>query len=230
MGFKMDITEIKKYLRQKKLMLVGLCGRSGSGKGYTAEIFAELGIPSIDTDLVYRKITGPSEALSECMSALVKHFGGRIVADDNSLNRAEMRSLVFGEGKSQNLAVLNSITHAFILKKTLEEAEKTAEYGKKIILIDAPLLFESGFDKLCVKNICVTADEKTLLRRILRRDGISEDEAKRRLATQKPVSELEELCDYVIENNCEREELARRVGHCADELRRVYEENFSEIK
>ncbi len=60
-------------------VLVGLCGRSGSGKGYVSELFAEIGIPSVDTDAVYREMTSPSEMLSPCMKELAERFGREVV-------------------------------------------------------------------------------------------------------------------------------------------------------
>lgn len=211
----------------KKKMLVGLCGRSGSGKGYVSELFAEIGIPSIDTDAVYRDMTGAAEELSPCMKELVERFGEKILAVDNSLNRAVMRELVF-TGDTQALADLNRITHHHILKKTLEIADNLADNGAKIILIDAPLLFESGFDSMCTSSICVTAPESTVIRRIIRRDGISEEDARRRLATQKSVTELTEKADFIIVNDCEREILAQRIGECAEKLWSIYNETFAE--
>lgn len=211
----------------KKKMLVGLCGRSGSGKGYVSELFAEIGIPSIDTDAVYRDMTGATEELSPCMKELVERFGEKILAVDNSLNRAVMRELVF-TGDTQALADLNHITHHHILKKTLEIADNLADNGAKIILIDAPLLFESGFDSMCASSICVTAPESTVIRRIIRRDGISEEDARRRLATQKSVTELTEKADFIIVNDCEREILAQRISECAEKLWSICNETFAE--
>lgn len=213
-----------KSVKNKK-MLVGLCGRSGSGKGYVSELFAEIGIPAIDTDSVYREMTGSADELSLCMKELVGRFGDKIVAEDNSLDRKVMRSLVFS-GDQKALDDLNHITHKHILAKTMEYADDLAENGAEIILIDAPLLFESGFDKMCTRSICVIAPEATVLRRIMRRDGISEEDARRRLATQKSVTELTEKADFTIVNDCEREILMGRITKVADELRNVYKKEF----
>lgn len=209
----------------KQKMLVGLCGRSGSGKGYVSELFAEIGIPAIDTDAVYRQMTSAADELSPCMKELIDRFGEKVVAEDNSLDRKVMRELVF-TGDGQALDDLNHITHKHILEKTTEIANELAENGAEIILVDAPLLFESGFDKMCTRSLCVIAPEATVLRRIMRRDGISEEDARRRLATQKSVAELTEKADYTIVNDCEREILMERITSVANELRKVYNENF----
>lgn len=202
-------------------LLVGLCGRSGSGKGYVSELFRKIGIPSIDTDAVYRDLTSPSDELSPCMKELSERFGSAVISPDGSLNRAEMRKLVFS-GDSAALDDLNKITHKHILEKTAEIAAELAESGAEIVLIDAPLLFESGFDRFCVCTICVTAPESSVIRRIMRRDGISEEEAQKRLAHQKPVSELREKSDYEIVNDAESEVILERVKAVFDKITAEY--------
>lgn len=220
-------------------MLVGLCGRSGSGKGYISKMFDENGIPSIDTDAVYREMTGPLTAadssiehatqkyeFSPCMTELIDRFGERIVAPDGSLNRRVMRDLVFGEDHAV-LSDLNRITHRHILKKTEELAEELYESGHSIVLIDAPVLYESGFDKFCEAVVCVTAPENVIIERIMKRDGLPIEEARRRLAVQKPVSELEDLADYIINNVGERPELYKLVRECIAFLERLRAERYN---
>ena len=203
-------------------MLVGLCGGSGAGKGYVAELFLERGIPSIDTDAVYRNLTAPAPEPSECMKALCCHFGNIVLSEDNSLNRAEMRRLVFGEENKENLKALNRISHKFILEKTLSLAEEYENNGFGIVLIDAPVLYESGFDKLCEKVICVTADEKVRIRRIVRRDKITEEAAKERIISQTSAKEAEEKADYVIENNGNDAEMIPKIDDCVADLKKLY--------
>ena len=100
------------------------------------------------------------------------------------------------------------------------------ESGAEIILIDAPLLFESGFNEMCETVICVTAPEETLVRRIIRRDGLSEEDAKKRLAVQKTVEELEDRAEFVISNDAEYDTMVLRVKECAEKLRRIREERY----
>ena len=199
-------------------MLVGLCGRSGSGKGYVSEKFALCGIPSIDTDAVYRTLTSPSEVLSPCMTELVDRFGASVANTDNSLNRAEMRRLVFGDDR-QALEDLNRITHAHILRETERIAAELYDAGNEIVIIDAPVLFESGFDKFCRAVIAVTAPEEKIVSRIMRRDGVTEEAALARLKTQKPVSELIKRADYVIVNGGDDDTMEKEIDECVGSLR-----------
>lgn len=209
-------------------MLVGLCGRSGSGKGYIADMFADRGVPSVDTDAVYREMTGPATTLSPCMEALVARFGRSILTPDNALDRAVMRSLVFADGTDpvkteqcrQNLIDLNHITHRFILAETERIAAEHMAKGADIVLIDAPVLYESGFDAHCAAVICVTAPEELRIHRIMKRDGIDRPAAEKRLRSQMAQELLLEKADYVIENDADRETLYSRVDRVIEDLRR----------
>ena len=207
-------------------ILIGLCGRSGSGKGYVSRMFADEGIPAIDTDAVYRKMTSACdrESLSPCMKELIAFFGEPIRNEDNSLNRAVLRELVFGEQNRSNLQKLNEITHRHILQETEREALRLFSEGCSIILIDAPVLFESGVDRFCAAVVCVTASDSLSVERIMKRDGLDREAAILRLKSQIPAEELEAKAQYVIRNDTEKEELCRRVTETADSLKEKYGE------
>ncbi len=207
-------------------MLIGLCGRSGSGKGYVSALFAQKGIPSIDTDKVYRDMTGPCETLSPCMQALTERFGQDILAPDNSLNRGAMRKLVFAGGDmareascKQNLTDLNRITHRHILAKTEELAAVLLAEGAPFVLIDAPVLYESGFDTHCAAVVCITASEEVRIGRIMKRDSIPREAAVTRLQAQLDDSLLVQKADYVIENNGDETALRQSVDAVIEKLR-----------
>ena len=149
----------------------------------------------------------------------------QILADDFSLNRAVMRNLVFG-GDTAALADLNRITHRHILAETQAAAERYYRDGSPIVLIDAPVLYESGFDKMCERVVCVTAPEDVIVSRIIKRDGLSETDARKRLASQKTREELEDRADFVIFNDDERPVLYERVRRCTDSLREIRNERY----
>lgn len=184
----------------ENLKTVGLCGGSGAGKGYVCRAFGMLGIPSIDTDAVYRDIVGGGGG-DECLSELVREFGREILDGKGALNRRRLATIVFAPGAEQRLACLNSITHKYIFAKTLYLAKEYRRRGAKTVIIDAPVLFESGFDIYCDVKICVSAPEEVRLARICERDGISTYDAAARIARQKSEKELIERCDAVIIND-----------------------------
>ncbi len=204
----------------KKPVLIGLCGRSGAGKGYVSRMFAEEGIPAIDTDAVYRDLTASGEVLSPCMAELRDRFGEAVCNPDRSLNRAHLRTLVFGEQNKENLRDLNEITHRHILKETLRRSESLFKDGFTHILIDAPLLFESGFNELCEAVVCVTAPEEVHIRRIMERDGIDKESAQLRLNSQIAESALTAMSDIVIANDTDKETLRTRVKAAAERLKK----------
>lgn len=180
--------------------------------------FLTHGIPSVDTDAVYRAMTGPAEILSPCMQEISAAFGDAYVSEDGSLNRRALSALVFGENGADALKRLNRITHAHILAETRRIAEEYTAAGAPAVIVDAPLLFESGFDAHCACTVCVTAPEEVSVRRIVERDGITEEDARRRLAAQIPSEELIRRCDYHIENGWHSTTLVTQVAAAAEDI------------
>ncbi len=201
---------------------VGLCGRSGAGKGYVSGLFAKLGVPAIDTDAVYRTMTAPSATLSPCMRDLRDAFGADIVLPDNSLDRRRLASIVFAPDGADRLKKLNEVTHRHILTETRRITGELAEQGADCILIDAPVLFESGFDAFCTCTLGIVCSEAKSVSRIVRRDGVTEEEARRRLAAQLSVEELRRRCTFIIVNESTEEVLMADVEKTYSAIRRYF--------
>lgn len=188
----------------KKIKIIGMCGRSGSGKGYVSAAFRRMGIPVVDTDKVYRQLTdGGEEPISECLAELCSRFGEDILNSDGSLNRRALAEIVFSTDPlaKERLAELNKITHKYILAETLRIISTYDSADIKAAVIDAPVLFESGFDLVCHATVCVTCPEELCIQRITERDKISEYDACRRLANQTDTETLRKLCDFEIVND-----------------------------
>lgn len=181
------------------MKVLGLAGGSGSGKGYVASLFASRSIVSIDTDAVYRDlVSGPGE----CMAELIAAFGKDIATEDGALDRAAMRRLVFSsELAEDNRARLNEIAHRHVLSEVRRKISELRKTNAPAVLVDAPLLFESGFDKECDAVISVVAPVDVRVSRIMKRDGISSEAAYARISTQISDAELLSRSDFVI-NNC----------------------------
>lgn len=191
------------------MKIIGLCGGSGSGKGSACEIFNKYGIPSIDTDAVYREITG---APSECVSALRNEFGDDIINENGSLNRRKLAELVFsGEDSSTKLSKLNEITHKFILDEVRRRLAEYEQIDAIAAIVDAPVLFESGFASECDILICVIADKEVRIDRIMSRDGITREGAEHRIASQLSDEELVSRCHYMIRNDSDLRHLKQEV-------------------
>ena len=189
-------------MNHEKITVLGICGRSGSGKGYVCGVFNQFGIPSIDTDSVYKSlVTGCGDAPSPCLMEITDAFGKGVLNENGDLNKSALADIVFAPGNASRLKQLNAITHKHIKEKTLQTIDLLADAGNSAALIDAPVLVESGFDRLCDLKFYVRAPLELSVKRICARDGITEDHARRRLNAQMSDSALQALCDGVIEND-----------------------------
>lgn len=199
------------------MLTLGLVGGSGSGKGAVSRLFLEFNIPSIDTDGIYRDLTAPG---GKCINPLAEAFGSKIIKEDGSLDRKALSAIVFcGADATQKREMLNKITHAIIIE---EVKNILREYSRKYpaVLIDAPLLFESGLDADCNEIIAVVADKEIRIKRIVERDGISREKALERINAQLPDEYLIQKADYTITNNGTLESLYEQVSRVAEKILR----------
>ena len=177
------------------MIVLGLTGQSGAGKSYVCDILRGAGIPCLDTDRVARYVC---EAGTPCLAELHEAFGDGILLPDGSLDRKALGKIVFSD--REKLQLLNNITHKYIRAETEEWLNTYRCAGAALAVVDAPVLFESGFDALCDCTAAVIAPEEIRLARILRRDGITEEAARARLASQHDDGFFETRCDYIIRN------------------------------
>lgn len=184
----------------QKVKVLGLTGGSGSGKSTAAVILHEYGAYIIDADKIARDIVAPGET---AYKKIVAYFGNGILQNDGTLNRKKLAEIVFSD--KEKLEKLNEITHSEIFAITKKLVN---EHKDSLCVIDAPLLFDCPeILELCDKTAVVTADEDLRIERIVRRDGISEELAKKRIAAQKPQEYLVSRADIVWENNGNTENL-----------------------
>lgn len=203
------------------MTVIGLCGRSGSGKGVVSAAFLSLGVPSIDTDRVYHELTAPpqkSGGVSDCLIELTDEFGQGILAPNGGLDRRVLASIVFDN--RDRLLVLDRIAHKHILGETERRLNCLRLKGYREVIVDAPLLFESGYDRRCDFIIAADAPEETLVRRITARDGISAEEAIKRLSSQLTSEELRQRADFVIYTDVEIEAVDKRAGEILEAIRK----------
>lgn len=196
------------------MKIIGLAGGSGSGKGTACRLFEKHNFATIDTDAVYHRIT--SYESSECMKALKAEYGLDIINSDGSLNRARLAEIVFADGSEEKRERLNKITHSYVLdevRKQISELSKENYFG---VIVDAPLLFESGFDKECNIILCIISKKNARVGRIVARDGITEEKALSRIAAQLDDGYLIAHSDYVIYNDGDENELDKKVADIAN--------------
>ena len=184
------------------MLVLGLTGPTGSGKGVVGRILAAENIPCLDTDAVYHELIS---APSACTEELKAHFGETIVTACGAIDRKKLADIVFGDtqAREERLSLLNRITHHYVLDTCRHWLRLQEREGKRAAVIDAPLLFESGFHEECDYVIAVLAQRQTRLARILLRDGITEEAAERRIAAQPNDAFYTEKADFIIQNNGE---------------------------
>lgn len=182
------------------MLTIGLTGPSGAGKGTVASLFAQFGVPSIDTDAVYHELLVPP---SSCLDELVEQFGSSILKDDGTLNRPVLASMVFAPGHEEDLRNLNRISHRHVLNETRRQLEIYRTKGKPAVLVDAPQLFESGFDAECDFIVAILAPREARMARVMARDGLDEARAIARMDAQKSDDFFREHADAVLVNGSE---------------------------
>ena len=181
------------------MKIIGLTGPSGAGKSTLCEKFEDLGIPCINTDEIYHKITS---APSICVDELKEKFGSSIVNENGGLDRFALAKVVFeSENKDENLSSLNSITHKYVWEETNLILTKYINEGKPVAVIDAPALFSSKiFVDACDFIISVLCDKEVRIERIMKRDNISYEKAIARINAQPSDEFFIENSDYYITN------------------------------
>ncbi|MCD7872467.1 MAG: dephospho-CoA kinase [Clostridiales bacterium] len=171
-----------------KPFVIGLTGQSGAGKSYIADKLKRQGFNIVDADYYSKKIT---ENNSCVFPELQREFGKNIVKD-GKLQRQLLADRAFASPEST--AKLNKIMHPAILKLCIEAAEFPC-------VLDAPQLFESGATGLCSKTVAVIAPEELRLKRIMKRDGITKEQAKQRINAQHSEEFFKENSDFIIIND-----------------------------
>lgn len=174
------------------MKILGITGRSGSGKGYVCACFSEYGIPTIDTDAVVHALYRENEA---CISELEDAFGS-LRSENGEIDRKKLAQIVFSD--SVKLEQLNSIVHRYVVEAIDCECERLKTEGMAAVLIDAPQLFEAHLEGICDLVIAVMAPEQLRVERICQRDGITEDAAHTRLAHQHDDGFFGAYADAVI--------------------------------
>jgi dephospho-CoA kinase len=196
------------------MLLVGLTGGLGAGKTTVARMLSERGAIVVDADdLAHRALQPGTRAYQEVCDL----FGDEVLTPSGDLDRGAIAARVFSdEGKRR---ALESITHPEVFRLLADEVE-TLRGTDAIVVFDAPLLVETGFDRACDMVVVVTAPEEQQVARAIRDRGMSEEEALGRLRAQVDPADREAAADIVLTNDGDLEELERRVDEVWEELRR----------
>ncbi len=184
----------------------GLTGSIAVGKTFVCNVLRELGCHVLDADRTAREVVEPG---TDGLRLVVEHFGEGILNPNGELDRKKLGSIVFAD--KEKLELLNSIIHPLVIDKQdewLREMEAADPNG--IAIVDAALMIESGGYRRFDKLIVVWCQPDLQIARLIERDKLSEDEAKRRIASQMPQDEKKKYADILIDTSGTREETAER--------------------
>ena len=181
-------------------MVIGITGNSGSGKTEIAKKLAKrLDASLINADEIVREMSKPGQIYYQ---KILEIFGKEITIE-NGLNKRKIAEIIYND--SEKREELNNLTYKYIVDEIKAQVER--EKATQNIVLDAPLLFESGLDKICEHTIAIFAEEKIKIKRICKRDNISEDTAIARLNIQKDNQYYVDRAEISIQNNGKIEEI-----------------------
>lgn len=176
--------------------ILGLTGGIASGKSTVSAYLAQNGALIIDADLIARQVVAKK---SSGLKQVVAKFGEEILTASGELDRKKLGKLVFSN--KDLLKALTDITGPLIRAEILREIQAAKKAQVKLVVLDIPLLFETGYQTLCDKVMVVTIPSKLQLERVMKRDNLSAAEARKRIANQLPASKRNELADVLIDNS-----------------------------
>ena len=189
-----------------KVKILGLTGGSGTGKGAAAAAFAQLGIPAVDADAVYHQLLIENTAM---LGEIAQRFGEDVLDSQGMLLRKKLGARVFGN--PQALRELSAMTDPYILEACFARMEALAQQGAKMVLFDAPTLFQTGGNRYCDRVLSVLAPEEMRIQRIMQRDEVSREYAASRIYAQPKDDWYRERSDHILVNDGDLDELQKQV-------------------
>lgn len=187
------------------MKIIGVTGSSGAGKTTICTILEKKYLAHIiDADKVAKRLTKKGTMY---LNSIVDYFGIGILDSTGELKRKELATIIYEDEEKRS--ALNNLTFTYVVNEIKENINKLQD--KELIVIDAPLLYESNLDKICDLVIGVVAKEEDKIDRICLRDDISEEMAKKRLSIQLNDDYIKNRADYIIVNNGNIEELEEEI-------------------
>ncbi|MCM3340456.1 dephospho-CoA kinase [Paenibacillus sp. MER TA 81-3] len=178
-------------------MNIGLTGGIASGKSTVSNLLVERGALLVDADRIAREVVLPG---SPVLDKIAELFGMDMLLEDGSLDRKRLGEVVFASEEQRK--VLEGVTHPAIRHEMIAQMSRLeGEYPDKLVVVDVPLLYESGLTEMFESVVVVYVPKEIQLQRLIQRDGIDEVQAERRLQSQWDIEEKRKLADVVIDNS-----------------------------
>lgn len=194
---------------------LGLTGGIASGKSTADDFFKKKNIPIIDSDLIAHQIM---EVGQNGYNAVVAYFGTNILNDDQTINRRQLGEIVFND--KAKLKKLNELTHPLVHQEIKRQMEQYSLEKEKLVVIDVPLLFESGFESLCDGVLVISISPELQIKRLMKRNNFTKKEALARINNQMPLSEKEKRATYVVANIGTISDLEKKLSDLLQEIGR----------
>ena len=178
------------------MLVIGLTGSIGTGKSEAARQLEALGASIISADQVGHEAYTPN---TEAWEHVVSAFGDEILQDDGEIDRRKLGTIVFSD--PGQLERLNQIMHPRMAQMVADKVEVLRRQGVEVVVVEAALLFEAGWDSLVEEVWTTDSPEQAVIERLKVRNGMSEEEARKRMSSQMGRTERLDRSDYVIENS-----------------------------
>lgn len=188
------------------MIVIGLTGGIGTGKSEVTRIFQELGAVLINADQIGHQAYTPH---SEIWQEVVKAFGEEILQPGGEIDRKKLGSIVFAD--PDQLTRLNQIMHPRMARMVAQQIQELREQGEDVVVVEAALLFEAGWDSLVDEVWSTESPEESVIKRLQSRSGLSQEEAKKRIDSQMSAEERTSRSQVVVDNSGDLVELERVV-------------------
>lgn len=195
------------------MVILGLTGSIGMGKSTAARTFRLLGVPVYDSDATVHRLLGRG---GQAVAAVEAAFPG--VARGEQIDRQELAKRVFGDAAA--LARLEKILHPQVRRATLDFLKRQGRARRPVVVLDIPLLFETGGERLCDAVVVVSAPPSVQASRVLMRPGMTRARFEAILATQMPDREKRRRADFVVQTARSRRETLRCISALVTVMRR----------
>ena len=176
------------------MRIIAITGGIASGKTTVAGWIEKTGVPVVNADRISRELTAKD---GEALPAIRDAFGNGVFHKNGTLHRAALAEAVFS-GDSAPRKKLNAILHPMVIERMRRELDALERMGAPVVVIEVPLLYEAGMESMADAVICVTASEKTRIRRLMERSGLTREQALARMRAQQDTDKTEAMADYVL--------------------------------
>ena len=194
------------------MLTIGLTGGIGTGKSAVADLLQQHGAAIIDADRLGHEAYAPH---SEAWEAVVAAFGADILTPESEIDRRQLGAIVFGD--AGQLELLNGIMHPIMARMVEDRKAKLSDDGVAVAVVEAAVLFEAGWDALVDEVWTTEAPVDTVVERLHERNGLDEEEARKRINSQMSAAERNRRSDVVVNNGADLAALQSTVSALWDE-------------